>query len=194
MNKFSCTQVKIQMSRSRIDAVCYVCFFFMRLLFKCLCSQTVFTGGVMGLQCQLNLMSCLILMLVHFDKTPSWQKKTHSLRSNPVFLFFFFFFSCAYLSSSSQHTVTLSAPRRKDRSRFRFLTDCNQAAITLIAGGRGGPFSSVAMKKNHFGGQNGKPVWPQSAKQRAHLEGGFANPRTNAHLRAHTHSEELATR
>lgn len=146
----------------------------------------------MGLQCQLNLMSCLILMLVHFDKTPSWQKKTHSLRSNPVFLFgFFFFFSCAYLSSSSQHTVTLSAPppppkrslplslsRRLQSGRDHFDRRRPRRPI----------FLSCYEEKPFPGVKNWKPVWPQSAKQRAHLEGGFANPRTNAHLRARAHT------
>lgn len=129
--------------------------------------------GVMWVQCQLNLMSCLILMLVHFDKIPSWQKKTHSLQPNHVFLFFFFFFVCAYLSSSSQHTVTLGAPakrllplllsRRLQSGRDQFDRRRPRRPIFLSC-----------YEEKPFRGSNGKPVWPQSAKQRAHLEGGFA--------------------
>lgn len=167
----------------------------MRLLFKCLCSQTVFTGGVMGLQCRLNLMSCLILMLVHFDKTPSWQKKMHSLQSNPVFLAFFFFFSCAYLSSSSQHTVTLSAPRRKDRSRFCFLADCNQAAITVIAGGRGGPIVLSCYKEKPFRGSKLETSLAAISQTKSTFGGRICKPaHKRTPTRAHTHSEELATR
>lgn len=44
---------------------------FMHLVSKCLCSQTVFTAIIMEVQCQFNLMSCLILMLIYFDKTLS---------------------------------------------------------------------------------------------------------------------------
>lgn len=148
--------------------------------------------GVMGLQCQLNLMSCLILMLVHFDKTPSWQKKTHSFQSNPVFLFFSSSPMLICLQSHStlwhwapppKRSLPLLLSRRLQSGRDQFDRRRPRRPIFLSC-----------YKEKPFWGSNGKPVWPQSAKQRAHLERGFANPHTNAHLRAHTHSEELATR
>lgn len=184
------------MSRSRIDAVCYVClFFFMRLLFKCLCSQTVFTGGVMGLQCQLNLMSCLILMLVHFDKTPSWQKKTHSLRSNPVFLLLFFlllmclsvFILTAHCDTERpppKRSLPLLHPRRLQSGRDHFDRRRPRRPIFLSCyeekpfrgSKRETSLAAISQTKSTFGGRICKP----------------AHKRTPT--RAHTHSEELATR